>query len=494
MASLFQAGVARSDITPPVGIAHGNWSAQVHERAEGVDLPLSCTVLACSDGKEEVIVAEWELLFPPSGDWLVEVRRRITELTGVPATHIRLSATHTHAGPNLSQPWFAGGAEMIAPYVASLTDRLAGTALAAHRSMRPARVAGGTGRCAVNSNRRRPWPDIGHDPAALRLYETHPANRSLRGGRKPQSLLMAPNPDGFADHGVGVIRIDDANGCPIAILVNYQAHPTILAFDNRLISPDYPGTVRRTVEAVTGGLCMYLLGAAGNQDTIRDASCQPADARWVGRQIGLEAARVAELIETQPASTKIGRVVESSWPMGVVARVPDGEADGTVRAISRRVQIPLRQRESPTASEIAQVKQLEQRLAELRAQGAEAETIRAANMNVRRAALDLHSNRLRSRGAYIEMEFQAIRLGPAALVGIPVEPFAEIGAEVKSRSPFTTTFFSGYTNGVESYMAMPYAFEEGGYEIWMCPFRPEAAGVAINESLKLLNELSKGES
>src|SRR5947207_6109633 len=100
MASLFQAGAARCDITPPVGIAHGNWSAQVHERAEGIDLPLTCTVLAAGDGNEEVIIAEWELLFPPMGDWLVEARRRITELTGVPASHIRLSATHTHAGPN----------------------------------------------------------------------------------------------------------------------------------------------------------------------------------------------------------------------------------------------------------------------------------------------------------------------------------------------------------------------------------------------------------
>src|SRR5437899_542639 len=83
--------------------------------------------------------------------------------------------------------------------------------------------------------------------------------------------------------------------------------------------------VRRTVEAVSGGLCLYLQGAAGNQDTIRDASCRPEDARWVGRQIGLEAARVAELIETQPTRTRIGRVVESSWPMGVVERVADGD-------------------------------------------------------------------------------------------------------------------------------------------------------------------------
>ena len=68
------AGVARCDITPPIGIAQGNWSAQFHERSEGIDLPLMCTALAIADGTETVIIAEWDLLYPPSGAWLAEVR------------------------------------------------------------------------------------------------------------------------------------------------------------------------------------------------------------------------------------------------------------------------------------------------------------------------------------------------------------------------------------------------------------------------------------
>lgn len=243
------------------------------------------------------------------------------------------------------------------------------------------------------------------------------------------------------------------------------------------------------VEKVVGGLCLFLQGAAGNQDTIRDAACRPQDARWVGKQIGLEAARVAELIETQPMRQEIGRLVESSWPMGVVRRVFDGESDDTVRCILRQVRLPLWQREPPSDAEMAHVKALEQRLADLRAQGASDAEVREANMNVRRAALDLAVNQRRSRGAHVELEFQAIRLGPTALIGIPVEPFAEMGVAVKKDSPFATTFFSGYTNGVESYLAMPYAFEEGGYEVWMCPFASEAAEITVAESLKLLKEL-----
>jgi hypothetical protein len=456
------AGVARCDITPPIGIAQGNWSAQFHERSEGIDLPLMCTALAVTDGAEAAIIAEWDLLYPPSGAWLAEARARIAALTGVPGDHIRLSASHTHAGPSMDQPWFEAGAEMIGPYVASLTDRLAGVCMAAHRAMQPAFVGGGKGSCAVNANRRRP-----HQP-----------------GRP----MLAPHPEGFSDHEVGVIRIDAANGQPIAVLVNYAAHPTILAWDNRLISPDYPGMLRRTVECITGATCLFLQGAAGDQDTLRDYSCKVDDARWIGKQIGIEAARVAELIETRPTRLTIGHFVESSWTMGVAERIPDGEPDGTVRCIIQRLELPLWQRHPPTAEELAQLEALKRNLAELRERGAPTDEIREANRLARRATLDLFVAHQRSQGASLAIEVQAIRIGACALVGIPVEPFAAIGAQIKALSPFATTFFSGYTNGVEMYMPTADAYPEG-YEVWMTPFAPEAAGLTVEESLALLSEL-----
>ena len=301
--------------------------------------------------------------------------------------------------------------------------------------------------------------------------------------------MMAPNPDGFSDHEVGVIRVDDDGGKPIATLVNFAAHPTILAWDNRLISTDYPGTVRRTVESLTGGFCLFLQGAAGNQDTVRDFSCRVEDARWVGRQIGLEAAQVAERIETRPGKAQTNRFVESSWTMGVSDWVSDGLADGRVKCLSRRINLPLWHREPPTTQEIAHLEDLKQQLASLRFQGAPAEQIREANRLARRTTLGLKIAQQRSQGAGVAIELQVIRLGTTALVGIPAEPFAEIGARVKERSPFVTTFFSGYTNGMTAYMPVPEAYDEGGYEVWMTPFAPEAAGIVVEESVTLLNEL-----
>jgi hypothetical protein len=36
---------------------------------------------------------------------------------------------------------------------------------------------------------------------------------------------------------------------------------------------------------------------------------------------------------------------------------------------------------------------------------------------------------------------------------------------------------------------MAYAYEEGGYEVWMSPFAPAAADKTIAVSVELLNEL-----
>ncbi len=64
----------------------------------------------------------------------------------------------------------------------------------------------------------------------------------------------------------------------------------------------------------------------------------------------------------------------------------------------------------------------------------------------------------------VEMEIQALRLGPTALVGIPAEVFAEIGLTIEANSPFPTTAVVELANGWEGYLPTRQAFAEGGYE------------------------------
>jgi hypothetical protein len=74
-----RAGIARTAITPPLGITQGGWGAQTHQRTAGVDFPFYATGLALSDGNEIVSLLDLDqgYLYEPqatSATWRAEPR------------------------------------------------------------------------------------------------------------------------------------------------------------------------------------------------------------------------------------------------------------------------------------------------------------------------------------------------------------------------------------------------------------------------------------
>ena len=84
-------------------------------------------------------------------------------------------------------------------------------------------------------------------------------------------------------------------------------------------------------------------------------------------------------------------------------------------------------------------------------------------------------------------EVWACRLGDTAIVGTPGELFSELGAEVRRRSPFATTIFAGYCQGVQGYVATEDEYAFGGYEPTVAqrgyghpaPFAPRAGRLLV---------------
>src|SRR5438874_2161344 len=146
-----------------------------------------------------------------------------------------------------------------------------GAAAQAAKALRPVRTAAGVGHCEIGINR-----DLRVD------------------GR----FVVGCNPDGFFDPEVGVIRIDEADGKPLACIVNYGCHPTVLGPGNKLASPDYPGSTRKIVEQVTGSTCFFLQGGAGNVGPIATFVSDAAVPRRLGTIPGLEAAKVYLALQT----------------------------------------------------------------------------------------------------------------------------------------------------------------------------------------------------
>lgn len=62
-----------------------------------------------------------------------------------------------------------------------------------------------------------------------------------------------------------------------------------------------------------------------------------------------------------------------------------------------------------------------------------------------------------------------------AIWSLPVELFCEISNEIRDRSPYTYTFYYGYTNGWLGYLPAANEFAHGGYEVEIvCPYTPAA--------------------
>src|SRR5213078_1736439 len=134
------------------------------------------------------------------------------------------------------------------------------------------------------------------------------------------------NPKRHADDTVLVARITSVSGKVCGTLVNYACHPTTLAWDNRLISPDYPGAMRETVEKATGAPCVFLQGASGELGPREGFVGDTAVADRNGRQLGH--ATLAALEALPPPGTRFeyaGPVV-SGATIGTWAHRPLNEA------------------------------------------------------------------------------------------------------------------------------------------------------------------------
>ncbi|MEA2522922.1 MAG: hypothetical protein QOF73_149 [Thermomicrobiales bacterium] len=462
------AGVGRADITPPVGIAHANWGAQVHQRAAGVDLPLWATVLVLRTGDETVVIVDLDIMYLWDAS-ATRVRQAVAELTGIPVTHVRLSYTHTHSGPSTlsdRSTWAGAGSEMVAAYDESLPHRIAGAAWTALRDLRPAQLAAGKGNCTIAVNRRFQRPEDG-------------------------AVIVGRNWEGPVDHDVPVLRIDTLEGEPLAAVVHYACHPITVGPDNDLITPDYPGMVKRVVEQATGATCLFLQGATGDVGPVRGVARGGAqEYKRLGTILGLEASRVWWESDPRPRRDRYEGTLESGAPLAIYTDEVTSPRDVRLRVGTRTMQLPLRTLPPPDEMEAEYQKHLAH-LNDLRANGGDEDAIRLVTMSCKRTAMRAQLARDVQGKTHRAIDLHAIAIGDEiALIAMPGEPFVEIGLAVKRASPFTHTLFSGYTNVGWSYIPTAAEYPRGGYEIEVTPFDPSAANLIVEESLALLTDLA----
>ncbi|MCI0581864.1 MAG: hypothetical protein L0227_03045 [Chloroflexi bacterium] len=463
-----QTGVGRALISPPFGFPMGGWSNALHERSAGNDMDLTATVLVTTDGATAAALAELDLGLITDRQ-AVTMRRAIGEAVGIAPGAVRITATHNHSAPVTSEVvglgWMFEGLDAIEPYVAMITEQLAGAAREAWSRLEPVTLGHGLGSSPLAVNRRVDMPG---------------------GGTR-----VGHNWGGPVDHGVRIGRFDGASGDPVATIVHYSAHPTILAGGNRYINPEYPGPARQVVEASLGGRCLFLQGTPGDIGPVETFVDDVEVYRRLGAMLGHDAAAAAHRSTARSTRQRMAAGQDPSTWLAFYEYEPRAPGDETLRISSATVAMPIR-------PDIGDADGLRREALALReelrsALGRPASPFEIRELRVRTKGVAMRAERaaaLAGLDAY-PMEVHGIRIGPLAFIGVPVEPFIELGQAIVAGSPFEQTFVSGYTNGYRNYLPTVGEWARGGYEVDICAFRPEAATLFVEAAIGLLGDLAR---
>ena len=425
-------GVARREITPPVGINARCWGAAAHDVAEGIHKPLTLTVLTLQSNPADLPFALIAIDLPCWGSREAEwgVRGDVVAALATSEERVLLNLSHSHAaGPLYLRPDFAEapGWELVKPFYEAIRAAAAAAARETLAAAQPALLAWRYGRCDLATQRD--------------LHDTDNAR-----------IICGYNPLAPADDTLLVGRVTDAHGAVLATLVNYACHPTTLAWENRLISPDYIGALRETVEAATASPahpappCLFLQGASGELAPAHQYVGDPAVADNHGRR--LAHAALATLAGMQSPGTQLAfqGPRESGAPLAIWKPEPI-ESSTTLRAERIAVTIPLKPQEAvkapgPTNSRVDEER--ERRRAVVRGWV--------------------------GSGDSTELPVWLWQVGGAVLVAQQNEAYSDFQTALRAAFPALPLAVMNLTNGSIAYTPPAPLYDQNIYQVWQTPY------------------------
>ncbi|RLC63557.1 MAG: hypothetical protein DRI80_03615 [Chloroflexota bacterium] len=427
-----RAGVAREVISPPRGIYLIGYGDRTKGNL-GVHDDLTATALVLDDGRERLALVACDLLC--LNEFIVD---RVRAQVGAD-TRVVVCCSHTHAGPIAYADRRSGRARRT--YIAGLVERIVQAVRRAESALAPATLAWGQTEADIAVNRRERRPD--------------------------GEVVIGVNPEGAVDRSVGVLSVRAANGAPLATVVNFACHGTVLGPGNRLVSADWIGAMRARVEESLGGLALFLQGAAGNLNP--DHKWGEGDAWEAVQSLG---GRVA------------GRVIACADDLSPLTAVP-------LALVRREVWLPLEARATTSAPPPAYRKVL------LKVAGLPSFLPFVVDplLNQRYP----WRSRVEARGGiwHVPLRVNAVRIGDLGMVTFGAETFTEIGREIKAASPAAHTIFASVSDGCIGYLPTAEAHAEGGYEVDVAPFfyrypgrlASKCAQIATDTAVRLLRGL-----
>lgn len=261
--------------------------------------------------------------------------------------------------------------------------------------------------------------------------------------RQPASLLggMASDPgyaknrrrsNGPVDHNLPVLRVDNENGIPIAILTSYACHPVVLGADNLNWTGDYPHYVRAELEsALPDAVAFFVTGCAGDVNTGHTAAASLSNKPNPERSFS--------------TAKKIGTAIARS-----AVAAPLQTLSGDVVATEVNTELQFKQREVGSPDKLAKA---------WRAQSGSGDVIA-------HIWADWAQNTMGKNINPMPVRCTAIHWCGAQIIAMPGELFAQtaldIRASVQSDAPL---FVIAYADDNPGYIPPQTEFACGGYEV-----------------------------
>lgn len=440
-------GVARRDISPPPGIYSRNWGAAKTDIATSLHRPLTVTALIIQEeaGGDPLALIALDLGWWRSAEEETLLGNAVMTC-GIKPGHYMLALSHTHSGPvfcrgESEKP----GGELIDSYLRHLEKQVSEATTEALQAVRPGLLEVATGKCGLAGNRDLPDPD-------------------------KDRLIVGWNPDLPADDTLLVGRVSDEAGNCLATIANYACHPTILAWENTSISPDFIGAMREVVETETAAPCLFLQAASGELSPRHQYVGDPKVADRAGRCLGHAVLGVNYEMLLPGDELAFEGSLESGASLAIWSVRQRPTISNSIAVRDLAIEHPLKQG-------FPSVEELQEQIA--------ACTDRVLGERLQRRLL--HRKSLGDSTATRRVH-HLWRVGDILLISIPDEAYSEMQMELRQTAGKSPVLLATVTNGSRGYLSPHHSYAADSYAAGQSPY---AAG-CFEKTLSLLqSEMQK---
>lgn len=459
---VFRAGAATSNITPAIGAdpkirTNRPPATHVHD-----DLHARCLVLDDGQSRLALVVCDLRHI---SAEVAADAKQIIETMTGIPPHCVMISATHTHTSGGAKLEEREG--EAYYDYAAFLTRRIADGVLRAHNQLEPAQIAWGVAEEPTQVFNRR-WFLM---PGSRPVYGAHDNIEQVDTNPGYKGLLK---PAGPVDPQITFLSLRSTSGKPISLMASYGLH---------YVGGIPPNTISADYFAIFADRMGELLGAGWHQDPPFVGLMANGTSGDVNN---LERYSDEELAKRDPQQKKRYQPFEKARKVAHLCADKVMEAHKTlqwhdhVKLASLQRTLTF-ERRYPTKEEVAWAESVKAR---------RIKPMSTSRYSTYSTVLAYASPEMPPT---LDVIVQTHRIGDLAVAAMPFEVFAEIGLELKQRSPIQPLMNLSIANGSHGYLPTPAQHKLGGYETWIGvnKVQLDASVKMVDALVEMLGELSQ---